>query len=76
MWQGFESALGKVLAQSAWMETARRNSRTIEADDVHKALRQVPAATLNDPLNPVLAVPGAIPGFSRSPLFSAPRPPI
>ena len=35
-----------LLAQAAWIDAARNNSLTIEADHVHKALRQVPAATL------------------------------
>lgn len=43
--EGNPRTLG-LLAQAAWLEAARRNSLTIEAADIHKALRQVPAATL------------------------------
>ena len=43
--EGNPRTLG-LLAQAAWIESARNNSLTIEADHVHKALRQVPAASI------------------------------
>lgn len=38
-----------LLAQSAWIAAARSGSLTIQADHVHKALRQVPAASAKIP---------------------------
>lgn len=35
-----------LLAQASWIQAARQNSLTIDADHVHKALRQVPAASI------------------------------
>ena len=43
--EGNPRTLG-LLAQGAWIEAARQNSLTIDADHLHKALRQVPAASL------------------------------
>jgi len=43
--EGNPRTLG-LLAQAAWIEAARQNSLTIDADHLHKALRQVPAASL------------------------------
>ena len=34
-----------LLAQAAWMDAARQGSLTIQPGNVHKALRQVPAAS-------------------------------
>jgi type II secretory pathway predicted ATPase ExeA len=41
--EGNPRTLG-LLAQAAWVATARQNTLTIEADHIHTALRQVPAA--------------------------------
>lgn len=43
--EGNPRILGLV-AQAAWLESARNNSLTIDAEHVHKALRQVPAASI------------------------------
>jgi len=41
--EGNPRTLG-LLAQAAWLAAARQNTLTIEADHIHSALRQVPAA--------------------------------
>lgn len=43
--EGNPRTLG-LLAQAAWLAAARKNTFTIEADHIHTALRQVPAANV------------------------------